>query len=431
MLALGFGAMILGGGLLLHLPLASAKGEPVPWLDAFFIATSATTVTGLAVVEVGKTFSLFGQLVILALIQVGGLGFMVVSTLVALLTGRRIFLRERLLMQEALGQSTTAGVVRLTQLVLKVTLLFEGTALLLLTCRWAGEFGWGEAFYLALFHSISAFCNAGFSLFSTSLVAYRGDLLVNLVITALIIAGGLGFIVLADLYQHRRWHKFSLHTKMVLTLTAFLVASMFLFILVLEIYNPRTLAPLPWGERILGAYFQAVVPRTAGFNTLDIGSLFPATGFLIIALMFIGASPGGTGGGIKTTTFGTLAAVAYSLLTGKEDIEVYRRRLPRGTILKAIAVSIFSFSLVFGGTLVLLLTERFSLLQILFEVTSAFGTVGLSTGITPSLSPIGRVVVMIVMYTGRLGPLTVAFALAPRVYNPPPRHYPEERIIIG
>lgn len=429
LLALGFAGIILLGSLLLGLPLSSATGKPLPYLDALFTATSATAVTGLVVVNTRDTFSLFGELVIMTLIQIGGLGLMTVATLVALTTGRRITLRQRVIIQESLGYVRLEGIVRLTRAILLFTAVVEGCGSLILAWHWASRLGWGQAFYYGIFHSVSAFCNAGFDLFAESLTEFRGDWLVNLVFSGLFILGGLGFYVVTELSYPRSWGKLSLHTKLVLSTTAALIILGTVTIFVLEKENPDTLANLPLGEKLLASYFQAVTPRTAGFNTLPIGEMREATLLVLIGLMFIGASPGSTGGGIKTTTFASLLAMVICLVTGREETTVFGRRLGTLVVFRAMAIAVISLGIIVCCTLALLLSGNGNLLEALFESTSAFGTVGLSTGITPGLSPTGKVALIITMYIGRVGPLTLAFALMQRAHGRV--HLPEEKIMVG
>lgn len=428
-LAIGFAALILVGAILLSLPVASASGKPIPFLDALFTATSATAVTGLVVVNTRDAFSLFGELVILVLIQTGGLGLMTVATLVALTTGRRITLRQRIIIQESLGQNRLEGIVRLAKAVLIFTALVEGTGAIILAWHWAPLFGWGRALYYGLFHAVSAFDNAGFDLFTSSLTEFRGDLVVNLVVSGLFIIGGLGFAVVTELTQLRRWQHLSLHTRMVLATTAVLIGAGTLVILVLEWNNPATLADLPLGEKVLASYFQAVTPRTAGFNTLPIGQMREATLLFIIMLMFIGASPGSTGGGIKTTTFTTLMAMVFCLVSGLEETSVFGRRLGTLVIFRAMAIAVISMGIIAGATLVLLVNGDGTLAQALFESTSAFGTVGLSTGITPELAASSKLALILTMFVGRVGPLTLAFALMQRAHGKV--RLPEEKILVG
>ncbi len=425
----GFAAVILVGAVALSLPVASADGTPTPFLTALFTATSATCVTGLVVVDTADHYSTFGEVVILTLIQLGGLGYMTVATLLAMAVGRRIGLRERLVLQEAYNLYTIGGVVRLTRMVVQTTLAIEAAGAVLLALRWVPHFGWGRGLYYSVFHSVSAFNNAGFDLMGgfRSLTAFATDVPVNLTLSALIISGGLGFTVLADLPRPRRY---TLHARVVLTTTAVLIVAGTVLILALESANPATLGPLPWGGRVLAAFFQSVTPRTAGFNTVDIGRLREPTLILLTVLMFIGASPGGTGGGIKTTTFVAPLAVILSMLRGRPDPELFRRRLPPVVVYKAVTIALLGIAFVLTMGTLLALAEGVPFVPALFEVTSAFGTVGLSTGLTPHLSPLGRILVMVTVFTGRVGLLTVAFALTRR-QRPADFRYPEERVYIG
>ncbi|HHY92734.1 MAG TPA: Trk family potassium uptake protein [Firmicutes bacterium] len=431
-LVIGFAAVILGGAFLLTLPIASAAGRPTPFINALFTATSAVCVTGLVVVDTATYWSRFGQVVILLLIQVGGLGFMTMSTLAAILLGRRIMLHQRLVIQEALNQISLEGVVRLTRAVILVTALIEGTGALLLTWHWWGLYPPGEAVFQGVFHAISAFCNAGFDLKGgfRSLTGYRTDVLVNLVITSLIILGGLGFSVIVELLNWPRERSLSLHARIVAKTTFMLIVVGTLFILFVESYNPATLAGKGVGEKLLASYFQAVTPRTAGFNTLNIADLRPATLFFMIILMYIGASPGGTGGGIKTTTFVTLVLAVLATVRGKGRAEVGNRSLPAGLVPKSLAIAFLSLSLVVGVTIALLISEGKELLMTMFEVTSAFGTVGLSMGLTTELSVLGRALIIALMFAGRVGPLTIAVAIGQRQRENHVR-FPEEAITVG
>lgn len=425
----GFAAIILAGGLVLSMPAAAADGQPTPFLTALFTATSATCVTGLVVVDTADHWSTFGQLVIMLLIQFGGLGYMTVATLMAMAIGRRIGLRERLVLQEAHNLYTLGGIVRFTRTVVLITAAIEAIGAILLMLRWRPDFGLARAAYLGIFHSISAFNNAGFDLMGgfRSLTGYAGDVSVNLTIALLIILGGLGFTVLVDLGRPKR---FTLHAKVVLATTAILIVAGTALVLLLEFRNPDTLGRLPAWQRVLAAFFQSVTPRTAGFNTVDVGRLLDPTLMLLIALMFIGASPGGTGGGIKTTTFVAPMAVIVAMLRGRPDPELFWRRLPSVVVYKAVTIALVGLAFVVTMATALAFTERVEFIQALFEVTSAFGTVGLSTGITPSLSTVGRIIIMLTVFTGRVGLLTMAFALTHR-QQPANFRFPEERIMIG
>jgi trk system potassium uptake protein TrkH len=429
-LALGFAGVILSGAILLGLPFASASGEGTDFLTALFTATSAVCVTGLVVVDTGTHYSPWGHAIVLALIQIGGLGFMTMATLFFLLLGRRIGLKERILIRESLSQIDAAGVVRLVKVVLVYAFGVEAVFAVILSLRWLPEFGWPRALWMGVFHAVSAFNNAGFDLMGDfrSLSSYVSDPVVTLSVSALFVLGGIGFSVAMNLWE-RRARQLSTHARLVLVVTGWLLAVGTLLILLFEWSN--TLAPLDAQGKILGAYFTAATPRTAGFNTLDTGALRPATQFLIILLMFIGASPGSTGGGIKTTTFGLLAASIWSQGRGREDVEVLGRRIPAEQVNRALAVALVSAGLVVIVTLLLCLTEQAEFLTVLFEAVSAFGTVGLSMGITPQLSGLGRVLIILTMYAGRVGPLTLVFALAQsrRPQNGVKRV--EDRVLIG
>lgn len=431
-LVMGFASIILLGTLLLTLPISNTTGEPLDFIDALFTATSATCVTGLVVKDTGTFFSTFGQVVIILLIQVGGLGFMTMATLFAFMLKRKISLRDRLLLQEAMNQNTMEGIVRLIRKVLFFSLIIEGAAAILLTTRWAFDMPFGKALYFGIFHAISMFNNAGFDLFGDfrSLTGYVYDPIVNFVVMFLIVSGGIGFIVLSDLVDFRRNRRLSLHSKVVLSMTAFLIVFGAVVIFVFEYSNPRTLGSLNWGGKILGSLFQSVTPRTAGANTLDLGSMRQASQFFIIILMFIGASPGSTGGGIKTTTFTLIIGAVISMLRGREDIVLFRYRLAQERIFKALTITLLALLLVMSVAMVLSTTEDSSFLMILYETTSAFGTVGLTLGLTTHLTLIGKILISFTMFAGRLGPLTLAYALGPKKGKELYRH-PEGKIIIG
>jgi len=435
-LVLSFLALIVTGTLLLGLPLASA-GPPLSAVDAVFTATSAVCVTGLIVVDTPRDLSLFGQIVVLVLIQVGGLGYMAITTVVGVALGRHLTLHERLTLQEALNVQTLEGLARFAWTVLKLTLAFELAGAAILTAWWAGELGPGRAAYFGVFHAISAFNNAGFALFSDSLVRYRGDVVVNLVISVLVICGGLGFVVLTELGRVRRYGRLSVHTRLVLAVTTLLVVGATAVIFLIERGNPRTLGALAGGEALLAAFFQAVVPRTAGFNTVDIGAMMPATLFFIMILMFIGAAPGGTAGGVKISTFTVTVAVLWAMVRGSTEPAIMERRLPPPLIARAFSICLIGFLALNVVAGLLLMVEGRELLPTLFETTSAFGTVGLSTSepesglsLTAGFSSGGKLLVAAMMLMGRVGPLTLAVAIA-RGGRPPRLRYPEGRILVG
>ena len=432
-LVLGFTVVILFGALILTLPQATQDGLGLPFLNAVFTSTSAVCVTGLVVVDTGTTFSVFGQWVILFLIQVGGLGFMTFATLIAFILGKKITLKERLVLQEALNQVSVEGIVRLTKSVLLISFTIEAIGALILTLRWLPDFGWSKALYYGVFHSISAFNNAGFDLFGnfTSLTAYVGDPIVNITIMLLIICGGLGFIVLVDILAYRK-KKLRLHTKIVVQVSGILILVGAVLIFIIEFANPKTLGPLPLGSKILAAIFQSVSPRTAGFNTIDIANMYETSLLTMIVFMFIGASSGSTGGGIKTTTFVALVLSVLSTYRSVPHVVIEGRTLPKEIIQKAWAIATSAVFLIFFMISILSLTENSDLMTVLFEATSAFGTVGLSMGFTPHLSVIGKLAIILTMFTGRLGPLTLAFFLSQKRDKKASQiKYPEERIMIG
>jgi trk system potassium uptake protein TrkH len=432
MLVIGFALIILTGAQLLTLPVSSATGQTTPWIDALFTATSATCVTGLVVVDTGTYYSTFGQIVILSLIQVGGLGFMTMATLFAVVLKRRISLKERLILQEALNQTSIEGIIRLVRKVLLYTLAIEACGALSFTLRFLFDMPPGRAIYYGIFHAVSFFNNAGFDIMGhfRSLTMYVGDPWVNFTAMSMIVLGGLGFVVLADLLEYRRNRKVSLHSKVVLSMSGILIVVGTLVILVFEYSNSLTMGPLHFGEKVLAAMMQSVSPRTAGVNTVDIGSLRQATQFIIVILMFIGASPGSTGGGIKTTTFAALLGAVIAMVRGKEDVVMFKYRLAKERVYKALTVTLFALALVMLATMILSTTEDHHFLMILFEVTSAFGTVGLSMGLTTDLSTAGKIIIILMMFIGRLGPLTLSYAIAPKPGRVLYRNA-EGKIIIG
>jgi trk system potassium uptake protein len=427
----GFALLILTGALLLSLPISAQSGS-LPFLDALFTATSAVCVTGLVVVDTGTYFTRFGQTVIMLLIQVGGLGIMTAATTFFILLGKKITLRERLVIQESLNQINMQGLVKLVSGIIILTFTVEAAGMLLLSIRFIPIYGFSTGLYYALFHAISAFCNAGFDLIGgfRSLTPFAGDPLVPGAIALMFILGGLGFTVLLEVYQRRRFDRLTLHSKMVLSISAFLLALGTLTVLALEFNNPETLGQHGFFGKVFNAFFTAATPRTAGFNTVPTDSLTPTTLFFILSLMFIGASPTSTGGGIKTTTFGVIVVSIISTIRGNEDSLLFKRRLPCEILNRALAIAVLALFLVFFVTLVLTLTEQKPFLDMLFEAMSAFGTVGLSTGVTPELSSLGRILIIISMFAGRMGPLTMVFAFARHKHKSAVRYTPE-RILIG
>ena len=433
MIAVGFGTAILVGTALLMLPTSKAGPGGASFLEALFTATSAVCVTGLIVVDTPVYWTGAGQVIILALIQVGGFGIMSFASLLGVLLARRMGLRSRI-SAAAETKSVGFGDVRQVLLgVLRITLVVEAVTAVLLAVRFAVGYGHspGEALWLGVFHAVSAFNNAGFALFSDSLMSYVGDPLICLPVAAAVIVGGLGFPVLFELGRHyrypRRWH---MTTKLVLSGSVLLLTLGTVAITVVEWSNPGTLGGLRPGERVLAGFFQSVMTRTAGFNSVDIGQLHPVTLLVMDVLMFIGGGPAGTAGGLKITTFGVLFFILYTEISGGTAVNIFGKRLPRSVQRQALSIVLLAVGLVIGATMFLMLITDAGLDRVLFEVVSAFATVGLSTGITADIPAAGQVVLILVMFAGRLGPVTLASALALRS-NPRYYEYPKERPLIG
>ncbi len=431
-LLLGFLGLIFVGTCLLMIPFATRDRHHLSFIDALFEATSAVCVTGLAVVDTGTTFTLFGQIVLLALIQIGGWGFMTSGILMFIILGKKIGLKHRLLLQESLNSFSIQGVIKLVLRIIMITLIVEAIGALVLAIRWSQEMSWGKAIYYGIFHSISAFNNAGFGLEPDNLSKWVGDPTVNIMITMLFMLGGIGFFVIAEVFEKRNIKKLSLHTKIVLLFTLLINVVSTLVIFALEFNNPATLGNLNMADKWWAAYFQGVVPRTAGFNTVDIAQLTLSSQVYMIALMFIGASSGSTGGGIKVTTFALLLFALWSVLTNKEDVNIFKRRIPSSLVYRALSIALSGIIFIFVIFFLLTITERGAdMSKLLFETVSAFGTVGLSAGFSGELSPMGRILITIMMFIGRVGPLTMAFALAIHSNNKAKIRYAEEKILIG
>ncbi len=413
-LVLGFAVIILIGTGLLSLPIATEDGEGLPFLNALFTATSATCVTGLVVVDTADTFTVFGELSILAMIQIGGLGFMTFTTFLFIMLRKKISLKERLLLKEAFNASSTAGMVKIAKRIFIFTFVMEFLGGTVLAARFAYDMPVPKAIYYGFFHAISNFNNAGFDLMGgfRSLTEYAGDPVVVFVICLMIVTGGLGFIVINELYEYYKTRKLSLHTKVVLSTTAVLLVGGAVLIFLFEYSNMKTMGTLTLPEKILGAIFHSVTPRTAGANTLPMADLTDGTLFLTIFLMFIGGGSGSTAGGIKVSTFTVLIAALFRQLQGKEEVILFKRRIVTETILKVMTVSMSGGFIVVAVTFLLSLTEeKHDFMVYLFEATSAFGTVGLSMGLTPELTVMGKVLIIMTMFVGRVGIITIAFSL--------------------
>ncbi|MGF7186763.1 trk system potassium uptake protein TrkH [Desulfitispora alkaliphila] len=430
-LAIGYLMLIAIGTFLLQLPFAVQGEERLALVDALFTATSATAITGLVVVNTGETFTVFGQVIIMVLFQIGALGFMTVTTLYAIILGKNISLRQRMVLQSSLNHLTQAGILKLTISIVSFALIVEGIAAIILFLKWYPTMGVTQGAYYAVFHAVSSFANAGFDLFENSLHQYTGDLVVNLTITFLFITGGLGYYVIMDLLAHKgRFKKLALHSKIVITFSVILGIIGILTILLFESNNPKTLGELSLTEKLLGAYFQGLTPRSAGFSTIEIGEMTSPSILMTMVLMLIGGGTGGTAGGIKVTTFAVLILVIYALVKGRGEVSVFKRRISYHIILKAIAITIISLVGVFFLIICLMVTEKAPFEVIMFEALSAFFTVGLSMGLTGDLTPVGKVLLSIAMFVGRIGPMTIAFALALRLQKSSVR-YIEEDITVG
>lgn len=442
-LIFAFAGAILFGALALTLPIATKDGHSVTFMEALFTATSAVCVTGLTVVDTFNTYTVFGQLVILLLIQIGGLGIMTMTTAVFLLFGKRITLRERLVLQEQYNMDSLQGLVKLTLGVLSVTLIIEAIGAVLLSTRFIPVYGPVKGIYYGIFHSVSAFCNAGFDLIGDyrGLVVFQKDYVLVLTVALLLILGGIGFAVITDFLNWKKQKKLSLQTKCVLLTTGVLLVLGTAFYALAEWNNPHTLnnGEMGFFGKFINAFFQAATPRTAGFSTVNTGALTMPSKLFTMLLMFIGASPGSTGGGIKTTTF--LVALLFIMATfkGKNDFVAFKKRVPNRQVMRALTILLLASMVVICGSMLLMIFERthlargyFGFEEILFEVFSAFGTVGLSCGITPELSEASRLVLIAIMFIGRLGPLSITIAIANKQSeNKEIFHYPEDRIMIG
>jgi trk system potassium uptake protein TrkH len=432
LIVLAFAGLILLGTLLLKIP---AANNGISWTDAFFESVSAVTVTGLQAVIPAKDFTPLGQAILAGLIQLGGLGIMTLATVAALLIGRRMGFRDLLVVREELASpDSPRNVLRLVGQVALITLLVEVVGVVILTVRFALEGHGIGSLGLGLFHTIAAYCNAGFDIFENGTAAYAGDWTVNLTLIYLIIAGGLGFPVLVNLYYYRRVRRLTLQSKLVLITTAVLLVLGIMSVALLEWTNPRTLGGEPLGTKVLMSFFQGVTPRTAGFATVTYSEMRDPTLAIQLALMFIGTAPVSTGGGIKVTTVALIWLVLLTQVQGKVEVSAFGRQIPRSLIAKTVTVMTLSTLLVWGATLVLMISADVSLLTALFEITSAFGTVGLSLGpgygLATELGPFGKILLALVMFAGRVGPITLAVALSQR--SKPRRYtYPEEEIAIG
>ena len=438
-LAMGFLSLIIIGSILLSLPISAVGRHSIGLHNALFTATSAVCVTGLVVLDTGTAFTIFGRMVILILIQIGGLGLMIFATLVMIALGRRISLRNRVLIRESMNTTGLSGLIRLIKWFSLMAGMIELAGAVILSIRFIPIYGMARGIENSVFHSVSAFCNAGFDLFGgfKSITKFSNDPIVVLTMAVLTILGGLGFFVLMEIYQNKlHFTKFSLHTKLVLVITSTLLVLGVIFTVSFEWSNPATLGDMPFFQKLLNGFFQSVTLRTAGFSTIDQAALTDSSKLIGILFMFIGASPASTGGGVKTTTIGVLVLLVFSIVRANDAVVVFGKQIPINVFKRALTIVLISLFIVIVCSCALSLAERDSgmtMIDLMFESTSAFATVGLSTVSTPNLSRFSQMLLIPVMFFGRVGPLTLAFALANKLeHNAKNRlHFPEDRPMIG
>lgn len=433
-ISFGFFIIIITGTLLLMLPISSRTGQATSFLDALFTATSASCVTGLVTVDTYTHWSIFGQCVVLLMIQIGGLGFMTIATFLFMLINRKLGLRERELLSESINTLQIGGILNLAKRIILITVAAEGIGAILLMLRFCPDFGFWRGVYMSIFHSISAFCNAGFDLLGGiaefgSFVPYYDDLLVNIVLMLLIVMGGLGFLVWDDMLNHKfRFKKYRLHSKIVLIATLILIIGGAALLFITE--RDAACAEMTVGERILTAFFGSVTARTAGFNTIDTARMSSGGVFVTTILMFIGGSPGSTAGGIKTTTLFTLLLFGFSYIRKNNSFGIFGRRLDNGVLEKATAVFITNLTMMLTATFIICTVDALPLADVLFETSSAVATVGMTTGITRDISMVSQVAIIFLMYCGRVGSLSFAGALVEKKTTAPVKS-PTEQIVIG
>ena len=427
LLFLAYAALIALGTVLLLLPVSTRT--PITLADAAFTATSAVTVTGLAVLDTGQDFTLFGQAVILFLFQLGGLGIMAFAVLFMSVLGLPVGFAHRVYLREDLAQTSATDLIKLVEVIFRAVVIFELVGAALLAVAFVPGLGWGQGLWASLFHAVSAFNNAGFSLFSDSLTGWVGNPVVNLVVPLLLIAGGLGFTVTAEIWKVRSWRRYSLHTKLMLTGTAGLLVLSTIGFAAMEWTNPATLGGLDLPTRLWASWFQATTTRTAGFNTLDFGQMSDSTTLMTLLLMVIGAGSTSTGGGIKVTTFLVLVLATVAFFRRRTRVDVFGRSLSSDQVLKVLALTMVSFLTVMAGLFLTTLMHAAAVLDLLFEGVSACGTVGLARGVTTEFDTAGRLVLMAMMFVGRVGPLMLGFLLAQR--GPRRIAYPEGNVLLG
>lgn len=444
LIAVGFLAALLIGALLLTLPISSANGKSIPFVDALFTSTTSVCVTGLVVVNTFEQWSRFGQVVILLLIQCGGLGIVSFTTAIMLMLRKKVTLRDRLLIQDAFNLNTLTGLVKFTKKIIFGTLIVEGIGAFFYTFTFIPQFGWGEGIWISVFNAVSAFCNAGIDIIGpNSLAPYASNVSVNLVTMGLIVMGGIGFIVWWDVLGvitrvrnkdipfRALFNRLNLHTKIVLTTTACLIIGGTLLIFALEYTNPETIGGMSFGDKIMASSFQSVTTRTAGFFTFSQKAMKDATALICMILMFIGGSPVGTSGGIKTSTFALIIILAISTIRGTEDGVAFRRRLRNRTMRKALAVIFISLLVVLTASICLSTFSGGALVDVMYETFSAVATVGLTRDYTSTLNTVGKLIITTCMYLGRIGPITMAIIIGSKKHKYGHAEYPAEDITVG
>lgn len=437
-IALSFAALVLVGTLLLMLPAMSRNGESAGFITAFFTATSAACVTGLVIVDTYNYWSVYGQLVIICLIQCGGLGIVTLASFFSVLVGRRVGIRELVLAQESINHFSYEGILKLIKKVVLITFGIEFAGAVILSVRFVPIFG-AKGIYMGIFHSVSAFCNAGFDLMGalgqdnfTSLTPFNNDPVIIYTVAALVAVGGLGFLVWKDLFEYKKNRSLLLHTKVVLVTSAILIIAGAVLLYAFESSNPATMGRLDLPARINSAVFQSVSPRSAGFNSVPLNDMKEISKLFTIILMFIGAAPGSTAGGIKVTTFSVMIIAIISQIKGTEEATIFKRRVPQHIVVKALSIAGISLLWVITVTTVIMAIESEPLMNVLYEVVSAFATVGFATGITSSLTTASKLLLVLTMFLGRIGPLSFAIALSLRANsNTKDIILPEAKIIVG
>jgi len=433
---IGFLAVILLGTLLLSLPIATKDGEGAAFITALFTATSATCVVGLVIEDTCTYWSMFGQCVILCMIQLGGLGFMTLISIVTIYTHRVIGLKERLMMMQNFNAREMSGIVRLTKRIICGTALFEGSAAVIFAIRYAKDFGFFGGIYKGIFHAVSAFCNAGFDLMGevspfSSMTYYAADPVMNITTMLLIVIGGIGFFVWDDIWENRGFRNLKVHSKLVLVISAVLIFGGALLFFLFERGNASTIGEMSLGNQLMASLFQSVSTRTAGYNTIDQTLMTEASEALTILLMFIGGSPGSTAGGVKTITVAVLLFGAFSGLCGRQETVVCKRSIPLQQIMSALSLVMVALTCIITGSFVISLVEQAPFFAVVYETVSAFATVGLTMSLTPTLSTFSHLILIVLMYMGRIGILTIGFGIMTNRNASAKIRYPDANLMIG